>query len=210
MANGMNYNGVEPKCGCLVNPGHGPTGHLGGADWATRCGLFRGPSMPFLPPSLKKAGKACGEGGLAVCSPDTPIGVWQLPFFLSLAVGDTTEILTLPTEGRLIAWEVTRVRDAAGADAINDLTVASWRSQSVRQTYPGLGRDSTWPDPGAVPVPAREFSSAAILDGRNRLPSWVSRVDLDGNNDALTQVLTNSNAGILRVEGFQWIAYPEG
>lgn len=207
---GMNGGG----CGCSVGDGaRGPIPGIGGWDWVAGCGVYRGAwyeiGVSFQDMDSDESGcKAIGISQL--CSPSTPRGLWLLPFQEVVpfaAPGDLTKTLTLPRPGRLIALEVSRVTGAT----IDNVTVRSWRSKQIKQTYPGGGDGTNWAVDGTfdnVLVQAGEYSRFRLLDGQNVLPPWVPNVDLNNGTDLIQCTLHNDAAAIdATVRGFLWVAY---
>lgn len=223
----------------IVGWPHGSTAGLGGADWVAGCGVFRGESYR-MGPHFKQAKQACAEAGVGnLCSPQNPFGVWQIPWEFTLpplgpdpAATLARLSLTLPIAGRLFAYEIcasyvpdeiaplppsTGCCDCTGPCA--DLIVRNWKSRQIKQTYPGLGRDTNIQIGTAAPVEYRdedEFTTACkytpdrLLAGQNFLPPWVPNVDLQNGNDELTWEILNVNPTLsIRVQTILHIAYGE-
>lgn len=197
-----------------INPGHNATAGLGGASWQNRCGAWRAPVLNFFPATINEgAGKICGADGIAlVCTPGAPAGIVQAPFSETLAVGASFRQLSLPLRGVLVAFELTQVLDAAGVTAFDDLLITDWESANERQSYPGFNNTAatSWADPNTAPVPAREYVQANLLNGFNRLPTWVQAINLNNGQDFMRTHFLNGNAGALTILGFLHIAYSVG
>jgi hypothetical protein len=210
--------------------GHGATAGLGGADWSSGCGVFRGEAYQMGPSFNQEADDkaACAAAGVSrVCSPSQPMGVWQLPQTIRLPVGGITRVsLTQPIGARLFAYEVCVRRVPLATDlesccgCANDvLAIYGWKSRQINTTYPGLGRESGQQaivPPGPF-VPgdtnlekplATLFTAERLLNGQNFLPPWVSNVDLKNGNDELSWLLENLDpTHELIVEAVQHVRY---
>lgn len=94
----------------LAGWGHGSTSGLGGADWTSGCGVYRGEAYRMGPSYNQemKEREACEAAGIGrLCSPNMPFGVWQFPMDVAIPAGERRDISwTLPIAGRMFAYEV--------------------------------------------------------------------------------------------------------
>lgn len=206
---------------------HGSTAGLGGADWSAGCGVFRGESYRMGPSFGQESGNgdACQAAGIGrLCSPTAPSGVWQLPWNVRIpaaavpGTGVGRFSLTSPIPARLFALELCITKGPLIPEAIDPcpcddgccgcgtcqgVLVRNFKSRLIRQTYPGLGRETAVRIDSAAPIPYDDteqesnaclFSAQRLLDGQNHLPPWVSNVELMNGNDELEWEIANQSA----------------
>lgn len=149
----------------LAGWGHGATAGLGGADWTSGCGVFRGEAYRMGPSFNQQAkeANACAAAGVSrICSPFAPFGVWLFPQRFLLEPEATGRMnLTLPVAGRLFAYEmcVTRVENPDTSDPIVEsmflASITSAGGPTFRMVWPADA-------PAAVLTAANVVSNAAV------------------------------------------------